>query len=325
MKKITARAHSNIALIKYWGKKDVALNIPAVGSISLALAGLSTETSVSVLQDLSADSFLLNGRPASPKDIQRLALFLDRVRNLAGLDTFFRVESINNFPTSAGLASSASGFAALALAATVAAGMDLNTSELSELARLGSGSAARSIFGGYVEMSTGTRTDGHDAIAKMLYPAEYWDLSVLIVVTSEKKKKVGSTDGMELSRSTSPYYSSWITSSLDDIKEMRRCLAEKDFEKLADLSEYNCLKMHAMAMASQPGLLYWNGTTITLMHTVRALRQKGFPVFFTVDAGPQVKVICPSFDMQRIQNELDKIPNVSRIITSAIGGPAQLI
>jgi len=325
MQKISARAHSNIALIKYWGKKDVALNIPAVGSVSLALAGLFTETTVLPSDRIKTDTFILNDRPASAGDSKRLSLFLDRVRRLSGKNVFFEVESVNNFPTSAGLASSASGFAALSLAATSAVGLELTPTELSGLARLGSGSAARSIFGGFVEMAVGRNDDGSDAVARMLYPADYWDLSILIAVTSEKQKKTGSTDGMELSRHTSPYYPAWIASSDNDLSEMRGCLAAKDFEKLADLSEYSCLKMHALALASRPGLLYWNGATVSLMHAVRELRQSGIPVFFTVDAGPQVKAICPTPYLSRVKERLENIPGVARTIESALGGAAQLI
>ncbi len=325
MQKISARAHSNIALIKYWGKKDVALNIPAVGSISIALAGLFTETAVQPSTELKTDSFILNDQPAPARDSQRLSLFLDRVRRMSGKHIFFEVESVNNFPTSAGLASSASGFAALALAATGAAGLELTPTELSRLARLGSGSAARSIFGGFVEMVAGSKDDGSDAVAHMLYPADYWDLSVLIAVTSEKQKKTGSTDGMELSRHTSPYYRAWVSSSAEDIQEMHACLATKDFEKLADLSEYSCLKMHALAMASRPGLLYWNGVTLSLMHAIRELRHSGIPVFFTVDAGPQVKAVCPTPYLSRVKDGLENIPGVTRTIESALGSAAQLI
>ncbi len=325
MTTITTRAHSNIALIKYWGKKDVALNIPAVGSISLALSALFTETSVSSDALLNRDSFMLNDSPASEKETNRLSAFLDRIRQRSGKKIYYRVESVNNFPTSAGLASSASGFAALALAATLAAGLELSPTALSELARLGSGSAARSIFGGFVEMKVGVQKDGRDAVAKMLYPPGHWDLSVLIAVTAEGPKKTGSTDGMEHSRITSPFYQSWIDNSNTDLEEMRQCLTQKDFEKLAELSEFSCLKMHALALASRPGLIYWNGATVNVMQRIREMRESGIPVFFTVDAGPQVKAICPSEYVSQVKTELNRMPGISRIIESTLGGAAQIV
>jgi len=247
MKKIIARAHSNIALVKYWGKRNIPLNLPAVASISITLDGLFTETSVQFNDANSSDSLLLNGENALEKDRARLSNFLDLIRFRSGIKKYASVESSNNFPTSAGLASSASSFACLALASTKAAEYSASKNELSELARLGSGSAARSIYGGFVEMDLGVMEDGSDSIAHQLHPADYWDLKVIIAITSEKKKKTGSTDGMESSRLTSPFYQPWIDSSPKDITEMRSAIAHKDFGKVSDISEFSCLKMHALA------------------------------------------------------------------------------
>ncbi|MCB0292972.1 MAG: diphosphomevalonate decarboxylase, partial [Calditrichaeota bacterium] len=191
MKK-TALAHANIALVKYWGKRDAALNLPAVGSISMTLEALSTHTSVDFRDDLPGDMLILNGRPAAVKQEQRVGAFLDLFRREAGITAAAEVVSENNFPTGAGLASSASGFAALALAAGAAAGLPLSPTRLSELARRGSGSAARSIYGGFVEMKAGERSDGTDAVAVQLQNAAYWPLAMLILITSEQEKELGS-------------------------------------------------------------------------------------------------------------------------------------
>lgn len=320
-----ARAHSNIALVKYWGKRDIGLNLPAVASISITLEALYTETSVKMDNSVQADELVLNGEKAGTKETGRVSRFLDIIRGAGGINSPARVESENNFPTSAGLASSASSFACLALAASRAAGLDLSPRELSELARKGSGSAARSLFGGFVEMRLGDAQDGSDAYAYQLYPAEFWDLRVMIAITSEKKKKTGSTDGMELSRNTSPYYGRWIDSSINDMNEMREAIAKRDFEMVADISEFSCLKMHALAMASRPGLIYWNGTTVDLIHSIRDLRAAGTNVFFTIDAGPQVKAICTADDAAKVRRMLEETPGVQRVIETGLGGDARVL
>ncbi len=322
---IKARAHSNIALVKYWGKKNIALNTPAVGSISLCLEALYTETGVLFDPELERDELVLNGRPATEKERNRVSAFLDIIRRESGMKQAARVESANNFPTAAGLASSASAFAALALAASRAAGMNPDGQSLSVLARMGSGSAARSLFGGFVEMHRGEREDGRDAFAEPLYSADYWPLHVIIAITSEASKKTGSTDGMELSRRTSPYYKAWVDSSEEDLAAMRGALAGRDFQKMAEISEYSCLKMHALAMASNPGLIYWNADTLELLHWVRALREKGTPAFFTIDAGPQLKIICPPEHSAAIVEKLSGHPAVKRTIVSALGPDARIL
>jgi diphosphomevalonate decarboxylase len=323
--KVTAKANSNIALIKYWGKRDAALNLPAVGSISLTLDGMVTETSVEFISSLIADEHILNGESAATAETQRVAAFLNIIRQTAHLDRFARVISSNNFPTAAGLASSASAFAALALAATKAAGLDLPPGKLSELARRGSGSAARSVFGGFVEMHMGQQADGSDSVAEPLADKNYWDIRVLIAVTSAKKKKIGSTDGMTLSRDTCPYYQSWVESSESDLAEMRRAIHTKDFQKLGEWSEFSCLKMHALAIASNPGLLYWNGVTLDGLHLIRDLRHSGQAVYFTVDAGPQIKAICLPEAMDTVKAALENLPGITRIIETSLGDGARIV
>lgn len=320
----SAVAHANIALVKYWGKRDALLNLPAVGSISMTLKDLFTQTRVEFREKLTKDELILNGQPAEELATARVSRFLDIIRRKAGISRFATVESFNNFPTGAGLASSASGFAALALAGTAAANLDLSPRELSILARQGSGSAARSVFGGFVEMKKGESTDGSDAFAVQLYDENYWQLDMLILVTSEAPKAIGSTEGMTLTAKTSPYYSAWVQSSADDLEKMRQALAAKDFEQVGEISEFSCLKMHGLAISAQPGILYWNGVTVDLIHEVRRLRSQGTPAYVTIDAGPQVKVLTLPEYSGALVNRFISFPGVQSIIHTTVGPSARL-
>lgn len=317
-----ARAHSNIALIKYWGKRDAALNIPAVGSISVTLDALSTETRVSFGDDLVRDELRLSGVTA---DATRVSAFLDIVRHRAGITQSALVESSNDFPTGAGLASSASGFAALAVAACAAAGVDLGERELSILARRGSGSAARSIFGGVVELHAGIRGDGTDSFAEpMLSPAD-WPLSIVVAITELGEKSVNSTVGMGESSLTSPFYPAWVETAETDLAGMRTAIAARDFTRVGELAEYSCLKLHALMMSTRPALLYWNAATVAALHVVRELRAGGIPVYFTIDAGPQLKALCLPDHSAAVADALGQVPGVRETRTSALGGGARLI
>jgi diphosphomevalonate decarboxylase len=323
--KTTAIAHANIALVKYWGKRDEALNLPAVGSISMTLKELFTKTSVEFSDGLEHDRLILNGERANPKQEGRISKFLDILRKRAGVQRFAEIISENNFPTGAGLASSASGFAALTVAAARALNLDLSPTQLSELARRGSGSAARSIFGGFVEMKLGEKSDGSDAIAIPLYEETYWPLDMLIIITSATEKEVGSTEGMNLTAETSPYYRNWVDSAPADLAAMREAIKRKDFQQLGEISEYSCFKMHGLALSARPGLLYWNDLTVSLIHEIHSLRRKGLPAYVTIDAGPQVKVICLPEYSERIQKELAQIEGIKKILKTSIGPEAWIV
>lgn len=319
-----AQAQPNIALIKYWGKRDVALNLPVVGSLSITLDTLWTRTEVRFSDALDADSMVLNGK-SDPKQLKRTSACLDLLRARAGIRTRAAVVSTNNFPTGAGLASSASGFAAMVLAGDAALGLNLTPAEQSVLARRCSGSAARSIFGGYVEWAHGSRADGEDSVATPLLPADAWPLSVAVAITSTAEKAIGSTEGMNRTADTSPYQDAWIDSQEADLAEARAAIAERDFERLADISEHSCLKMHALALAAKPGLLYWNAATVAAMHVVRSLRAQGVPVFFTIDAGPQLKAVCLPSAASRVAAALREVPGVLNVVETGLGGAAHLI
>ncbi|TAM66259.1 MAG: diphosphomevalonate decarboxylase [Microbacteriaceae bacterium] len=326
-----ARAHSNIALIKYWGKREHALNLPAVGSISITLDALTTDTQVAfdptypAVAARAKDECVLDGRPADAGPGSRVGRVLDLVRGWAGLTARASVRSFNDFPTGAGLASSASGFAALAVAAAHAAGLRLDLRELSVLARQGSGSAARSIFGGYVEMHAGRAPDGSDAFAEPLLDAADWPLCVVVAITDHGAKTVSSTAGMGASSATSPFFGSWIDTAEDDLSGMRSAIAARDFGALGELAEYSCLKLHALMLTTRPALIYWNAATLAAMHTVRQLRADGVPTYFTIDAGPQVKALCDPADAMTVAHAMAAVPGVAEVRVSALGGGATLV
>ena len=322
--KATATANSNIALIKYWGKRDTRLNLPAVGSISITLDGLSTTTTVQFDATLNVDTLLLNQQVADQTSLGRVSKFLDIIRSESGIYSRASVTSSNNFPTAAGLASSASAFAALAASASKAAGLNATDVKLSEWARQGSGSAARSIFAGFVEMNKGQAEDGSDAIAVQLAEKNFWDIRLLIAITSDKAKTTGSTVGMKLSEKSSPYYPVWVDTAEADLAEMRAALLNKDFQKVGELSEYSCLKMHALAQSGNPGVIYWNGATVNVIHTVQELRAQGIATYFTIDAGPQVKVLCMPGNLISIKKSLEQVPGVLRIIETRPGDAVQI-
>jgi diphosphomevalonate decarboxylase len=321
----TAQAQPNIALIKYWGKRDAALNLPASGSLSLTLASLWTRTRVEFDPALARDELRLNGAK-HPAALERVTASLDLLRARANTGCRARVETVNNFPTSAGLASSASAFAALVVAASDALGLDLDRQTLSVLARRGSGSAARSIFGGFATMNAGQREDGLDAFAEFLLAPEQWPLTVVIAVTSREAKSVSSSVGMELSRRTSPFYADWLAGAEEDLATARAAVLARDFAALAAVSEHNCLKMHAVMLATRPALLYWNSATVACLHRIRALRDvDGLDVFFTIDAGPQVKAVCFPADADRVAATLRELPGVETVLISPLGEGARIV
>src|SRR5579859_6712047 len=319
-----SQAQPNIALVKYWGKRDAALNLPVVGSISITLESLWTRTDVRFVPGQKQDQVSLNGR-SDEAEAKRISKCLDLLRARSGVDYGADVASRNNFPTAAGLASSASGFAALVHAGARALGLELSLEEQSVLSRRCSGSAARSIFGGYVEWAHGKLADGTDSSARPLLDAAAWPLRVAVAITSTAAKQIGSTEGMRRTAETSPYQSAWIDTQEADLSVARNAILARDFDALAHISEYSCLKMHALALAAQPGLLYWNGATVECMHRVRALRQQGVPVFFTVDAGPQLKAVCEPSAIEQVKAALRDVPGVLEVLDTGLGEGAHAI
>jgi len=317
----TAVAHPNIALVKYWGKADLERNLPAVGSLSITLDGLSTRTRVEVIDDGDEDRFFLDGAPASEGRTQRVRAAMELIRSVRPDLPSLVVTSDNSFPTAAGLASSASGFAALVTAVNGLLDDGLDAGELADIARRCSGSAPRSLYGGFVELIL----DGSTTRVEPMLPPDEWPLEVVIAVTSRAAKTVGSTEGMERTRTSSPYYSDWVSGSSADLAAARSAVAERDFAALAAVSERSCLKMHAVAMAAQPGLVYWNGTTVDCLHRVRELRAAGVPVFFTIDAGPQLKAICGPGRSDEVAASMAEIPGVVDVLRCGLGAGARVV
>ena len=327
-----ARAGTNIALVKYWGKRDAALNLPATGSLSLTLAELGTTTEVRFLEGsdgpgaTSVDQVLVDGQPAEDRFAGRVSRFLDLVRGRAGLRAAAQVSTVNTVPTAAGLASSASGFAALALAASRAAGLALDPAQLSALARQGSGSAARSIFGGFVEMAPGTRPDGSDAVAHPLPEAGDWPLRLVVAVTAAGPKAIGSTAAMDRTATTSPYHAAWLASVPVDLAEARAALAARDLPRLGAVVERSALRMHASAMAAEPPIIYWSPVTLAAMQAVHQARHhSGVEAYFTMDAGPHVKTLCRAEDAPAVAALLAAVPGVLRTVIASPGPGAQLV
>ena len=325
---VTARAGTNIALVKYWGKRDATLNLPATGSLSLTLANFGSETRVRFAPDASPDGgdrIALDGKPADPHFAARVSRFLDLIRHEARVGLPAEVATCNSVPTAAGLASSAAGFAALALAASRAAGMNLAPSDLSALARHGSGSAARSIFGGFVEMAAGTLGDGSDACAQALLPAGAWDVRLVVAITSDGPKAIASSEAMELTAKTSPYYAGWLQAVPQDLAAARAAVVAQDLAGLGCVAERSAMRMHACAMAADPPILYWNAATLAAMETVRRLRAAGTQAFFTIDAGPHVKVLCAARDAALVEPALAATPGVVRTLVLAPGPGAEVV
>ena len=310
-----AQAQPNIALVKYWGKREADRNIPAVPSLSITLDSLWTRTQVAFDPKLGADDVSINGRRDASQSA-RVSTLLDTCRKWAGVALHAHVDSKTNFPIGAGLASSASGFAALAAATVHALEIEIDAVELSALARRASGSAARSIFGGFVEMPDTVRGA---VTAQPLLPASDWPLQVIIALTSGQPKPTGSSDGMRHSAETSDYYDAWVKSAGRDFTTARDAVIKRDFTTLAEVSEHSCMKMHAVMMSSNPPLVYWNGATIDCIHTIRRLRDDGIPTFFTVDAGPQVKAVCLPECADVVRAALRKISGVTQLYTSNLG------
>lgn len=317
----TAIAHPNIALVKYWGKRDDRANLPAVGSLSITLDAMRSRTRVEFDPARTADTVVLNGRE-DPETSRRVTACLDLLRRRAGSRAGARVETDNDFPTGAGLASSASGFAALAVAGAAALGLDLPAEELAEVARIGSGSAPRSLFGGFVLLRN--LASGGVSCEPVVAP-EAWPLAVVIAITSAAPKEVGSRGGMAQSRETSPFYAEWVRGHDADLAAGMDCVRRRDFPALAELAEHNCLKMHAVMMATRPPLVYWTPATLACIQAVQELRRKGTPVFFTVDAGPQVKAVCLPGAAAAVAAALAALPGVTRVIESGLGAGARLV
>lgn len=319
MKKGSAIASSNIAFVKYWGKRDTALNLPAAGSLSMTLSGLTTHTTVSFDRAPGDDELTLNGVRVGQGGLSKARAVLDAVRRVSDGGAGATVVSVNNFPTGAGLASSAAGLAALATAAADAASLSIDSATLSRWARLGSGSACRSIVSGFAVWNAGVAADGSDSFATQLVPPEHWPLRMLVAVVDERPKTEPSTAGMQRTAASSPYFGAWLNTVPADLHQASEAIVGRDFEKLADVAERSCLAMHAAMLTSQPSLLYFRPQTLMLLEELYQLRREGHPLFFTIDAGPNVKVVVPPGVDRSVESRLVELPYVRRLLRTSPG------
>jgi len=315
MTSVTAIAHPNIALSKYWGKLEGRENVPAVPSLSVTLGGLTTKTTVAFDLTLRADALELDGKPADDVALRRASELLDRVRRLANIEARARIVSHNDFPTASGLASSASGFAALALAATRAARLDMTANDVAALARKSSASAARSVFGGFVELA--------GEITTQVAPPEAFDIVVLVCVTTEAKKSVSSSDGMKRTAKESPYYSAWLETAPRLHASLKEALLASDLPKAFALAEESALAMHASALAA--GVVYVSGVTLGALAEVQRIRAEGTNAYATIDAGPHLKCLVLRKDVALVKARLAAVPGVLRILEASPGHGARIL
>lgn len=309
----TATAHPNIALVKYWGKQAKPGNIPVSPNLSITLSALETVTSVLDAEE-ERDEFWLNEERVTDSKVDGFLAKLRQEHNIGPLI----IRSGNNFPTGAGLASSASGFAALITAINSHANLGMNVDLMSDWARQGSASAARSMYAGFVALLPPLWR------AEPIAAPEHWPLQTVVAITDSEAKAVGSSEGMERSRLTSPFFKSWVQDGADDFALASDAISQRDFAALAQISELSCLKMHSVMLTSFPTLSYWNSATISCMDVIRELRAAGTPVFFTIDAGPQVKAICEVASVARVEQALAAVPGVQRTLTCAMGEGARV-
>lgn len=316
-----ATAHPNIAFIKYWGNQDETLRVPSNGSISMNLGGLTTQTRVTFDSHLPEDIFDLNGVRQSGQFLKRVTSHLNLIRGIRGLAVHAHVLSENNFPTGSGIASSASAFAALTLAATNALGLQMSEKDLSRIARRGSGSACRSIPGGFVEWIAGS--NDRDSFGFSIAAPDYWDLTDCIAIIESEHKKVGSTEGHALA-TTSPLQSARVEDAPRRLEICREAIQKRDFAELSEIMELDSTMMHAVMMTSTPPLFYWSPVTLHLLRTVASWRKSGIPVAASVDAGPNVHLICETSSAAAVAKRLSGIPDVREVLLSQPGGPAML-
>lgn len=321
-RKATVVAPSNIALIKYWGTSDLERTLPFNPSLSMTLSECATRTTIEPISEptdevlVADDAGLL--QPASARFAQGVGRHLDRLRSWAGVSQRFRVATENSFPMGAGMASSASGFAALAMSVIAALERDVSAEEASILAReSGSGSAARSVMGGYVEWPV----EGSKGAAVQVLPAGHWDLRDVIAILDSTEKRVSSRDGHRLAE-TSPYFGPRLQQLPDRLVGVRRALQERDFASLAPLVEEEAIDLHLIAMSSRPPIFYWRPGTLIVLEMVRALRDTGVEVCATMDAGANVHLICTSEAEQTVVDSMTSLPEVQRVIRDGVGeGP----
>lgn len=321
MSKATAKAPTNIAFIKYWGRKDEVLRLPENGSVSLCISELTTTTTVEFQEKLRQDEVMINGEDKAA-EVRRVSRHLDLIRHQAGIATFAKVVSTNSFPTATGLSSSASGFAALTVAAANAAELQLSEKELSILARQGSGSACRSIPGGWVEWIDADTSD--DSYAVSLHPADHWDIVDVVGVVSEGPKEVATSDGQKLI-DTSPFFEVRKAGMKQKIADIKRAIAKRDFTTFGEITEREALNMHAVMLTSNPALIYWTSGTLEIMKLCSAWRASGLEVYFTINTGQDIHLLVQKKDQDALLLRLRELESVRDVLVNAAAAGTHLL
>lgn len=313
----TARAHTNIAMIKYWGKKDRNLILPYTDSLSLTLDEFYTTTSVEFDAHLDHDLLTIDGQIMTPEQSQKVSHFMDLVRQKSGQTAFAKIKSVNHVPMAAGLASSASAFAALAAATSQAAGLSLDPTDLSRLARRGSGSATRSVFGGLVQWHRGS--DDQSSFAEPIMEKVDFGLEMIAIMINRHQKKISSRGGMQLSVDTSPYFKEWPAVVAQDLTDIKVAIQNRDIPKIGEIAEANAMRMHALTLSAQPPFTYFEASTIKAINLINQLRQAGLNCYYTMDAGPNVKVIYDRKDRPQLLAELGKVFGQENLVVAQPG------
>ncbi len=321
-RKATSVSCSNIAFIKYWGNRDAVRRVPLNDSVSMNLDHATTTTTVEFDPALTEDAVVINGNAANDATRARVVAHLNRVRSLAKIETKAKVESQNTFPTGAGMASSASAFAALTVAATCAAGLALAERELSKLARQASGSACRSIPAGFVEWITGS--DSNNSYAVSIAPPDHWDLRDVVAIVSMDEKQVGSTEGHAAALS-SPFLAERLNALPVRLHRVRRALLARDLALLGPAIEEEAIELHMIAMTSRPPIFYWSPGMVRVIQAMQRWRADGLAVYFTLDAGPNVHLICEGKDAEQVATLAREVQDVQQVIVNAPGGAARLV
>ncbi|MBU1118352.1 diphosphomevalonate decarboxylase [Patescibacteria group bacterium] len=329
MSKTTARAFSNIALVKYWGKRDEEKMLPQNSSVSVTLSDMYATTTVEFSAGLTKHELMLNGESyfSGSSEYSKVESVLKRIKKTASTGLNAKVVSKNNFPTSAGFASSAAGLAALAVAASKAIDLSLSKKELSILARYGSGSASRSVLGGFVKWNRGEKDDGSDSYATEVVSDTYWpEFRILAVSVSNLRKKIKSSDAMRRTVATSPYYTKWPKEAERDVQKIENAIKKRDIKSVGEIAERSAFSMHGLMMTAKPPILYFLPKTIELINVIAQLREKeSVNAYVTIDAGPQVKILCLKKDIDYIKEKIAKINDIQKIFESRPGTGPQFL
>lgn len=311
--KATAIGPSNIAFIKYWGKKDEVLRLPENGSLSMNLSNLFTTTTVEFSKSYTEDYIEINSISESNEG-SRAVKHLDRIRSLAKITEKAKVITNNNFPTGTGLSSSASGFAALTVAAAKAAGLELSEKELSILARQGSGSACRSIPDGFVEWLDGNTSDTSFALS--IFPPDYFEIVDVVTVVSTDKKFLATSEGQQSAR-TSPFFEKRLDLIKNKIDRVKKAIEDKNFSEFGELIETEALEFHLILFTSNPPLFYWTPETVRLMKFVQKIRSEGLECYFTINTGQDIHLIVQEKDLNALKDRLKKVAEIKNIIVNS--------